>query len=310
MPERRHLLLLADAADVADAGVVGDGGHRGAGEHEVDVGARLLDELAEVGEQGHAALVLVDPTDIEDEGTGQAVPGREVETRVRRRKVEPGSDHRVRYPPVSARVLHQGPLLRGQVEDAAGGAEQVLEDTQLDGRVLFRRRHEDGPIPHHGQAVIALVVPKAIKEEAVKIVPGPPHPADERRRERAVLADPGLLLLPAVCLVEAQVAERGELPRVSGPPHGVAVDGDAAHDLGALRVVVPPLEVVERPRGEHLDVMPSGQALGQPAAVQLRPAGYLQPVPLDDEGEPHPRPPPAVVIARSRSYFSTMRSQA
>ena len=85
------------------------------------------------------------------------------------------------------------------------------------------------------------------------------------------------------------------------------MDGDAVHLRGAGRVVVAPLQVIEGAGGEDLDVVAAGQALGEPAAVQLGPPADLRAVALDDEGEPHA--PVPVTRASSRSYFSITRSQ-
>ena len=77
-------------------------------------------------------------------------------------------------------------------------------------------------------------------------------------------------------------------------------------------IVVPPLEVVEGAGGEDLHLVPLGQALGQPAAVQLRPAVDLEAVALDDEGELHGRPrAPAggLDLARRASYLPRTTSQ-
>ena len=52
-----------------------------------------------------------------------------------------------------------------------------------------------------------------------------------------------------------------------------------------------PAQVVGGGGGEDLDLVALGHVLRDPAAVQLGPADHLRPVALDDEGEPHPRPP-------------------
>ena len=52
-----------------------------------------------------------------------------------------------------------------------------------------------------------------------------------------------------------------------------------------------PAQVVGRGGGQHLDLVALGHVLRDPAAVQLGPADHLRPVALDDEGDPHPRPP-------------------
>src|SRR5215468_9086406 len=106
-------------------------------------------------------------------------------------------------------------------------------------------------------------------------------------------------------LVEADVAQRGELARAPLAAHGVAVDGDAVHERRALGKVVPPLQVVEGAGGEHLHLVAAGQSLHEPPAVQLGAPRDLRPVALDDEGEPHA----AATRASSRSYLSMMRSQ-
>ena len=146
LAERRDLLLLGDEADVPDVRVVGHRHDRPAGEHEVDVGPRLLPELAEVGEEGHAALVLVDPAHVEDERPRQAVLRAEVDRRVGLGQVEPAADDGARHRPVPARVLDERLLLGRQVDDPARQREEGLHDLELDGRVLFGGGHQDRPV--------------------------------------------------------------------------------------------------------------------------------------------------------------------
>ena len=229
--------------------------HRLPRQHEVHVGPALLEELPEVREERDRALVPVDSADVQHERPLEPVLRPEVEGGVRLGQVDPAADDDARHLPVAARVLDERLLLRGQVDDPARGAEEGLEDAEVDRRVLLGRRHQDRLVPHGGQAVIAVVVAVAVEEEPVEAAAGGGHRPDELGRVGPVLAHPGLLLLPRVRLVEAEVRERGEDAGVAGPAHGRAVDGDAVHHLGALRVVVLPLEVVEGPGGEHLDLV-------------------------------------------------------
>ena len=48
-----------------------------------------------------------------------------------------------------------------------------LKIAEVDGGVLFGRRHEDRAVAHRGQAEVALVVAVAVEEEAVEAAPGP-----------------------------------------------------------------------------------------------------------------------------------------
>ena len=72
----------------------------------------------------------------------------------------------------SADVPDPGLLLRGQVDEAAGRAEERLEDLHSDGRVFFGRGHEDRPVAHGGKAEVARVVPVAVEEEPIETSPG------------------------------------------------------------------------------------------------------------------------------------------
>src|SRR5258708_3708648 len=98
--------------------------------------------------------------------------------------------------------------------------------------------------PSRVEAVVALVVAIAVKEEEIEPVASRGHALDELGRIRPVGSDPGLLFLAAVRLVEAHVAEGGELPGVAALAHREAVDGDAVDGRGPRRIVVPPLQVV------------------------------------------------------------------
>ena len=283
--------------------------HRLPRQHEVHVGPALLEELPEVREERDRALVSVDSSDVQHERPLEPVLRPEVQGGVRLGQVEAAADDDARHLPVAARVLDEHLLLRGQVDDPARGTEEGLEDAEVDRGILLGRGHEDRLVPDGGQAVIAVVVAVAVEEEPVEAAARGGHRTNELGRKGPVLAHPGLLLLPRVPLVEAQVRQRSEDARVARPAHGRAVDGNAVHHLGAPRVVVLPLEVIEGARGEYLDLVALGQPLGQPPAVQFRPAVHLKPVTLDDEGEPHGRAAEAA-RASSRSYFSMIRSQA
>ena len=134
MPQGRHLLRLADEADVPDLRVPRDGQGGGAGQDQVDLGLRLLQELLEIGEEGDAALVLVDAADVKEEGPLEAVLEAEVEGGIGMGQVQSAPDDDARHLPVPARVLDQGLLLGREVDDATRRAEERLEDV---GQIVF-----------------------------------------------------------------------------------------------------------------------------------------------------------------------------
>ena len=247
-----------------------------------------------MGEEAIRALVAVDPTDIEH------VMRREAEARLHVhglpafRDVDAAAHHHAGDVGVPAHALDERPLLGGEVQDSAGGAEEARENRQLDGGVLLRRGDEHRPGGHRGQAEEGLVVAIGIKDEQVHVAP-PRQGAHQLRAERSVLHHPLALVGERMLLVEDQVGDEGEAPLGARARHGVARDGDPLYPVGARRIVVAPLEVVERARRRDLHLVAAGQPAGEPAAVQLGAAGHLRAVALDHEAEAH---------ASNRSYFS------
>ena len=286
-------------------------GHGGLpGQHEIDVEPGLLEELLEVGEEGQAALHAVDAPHVEHEGPLETVSRREVEEGIGIGQVETAADDRARHGVVAADSLHELLLLGGQVDDAPGALEEGLEDPQVDGGVVLGGGHEKGLLAHSGQAGPGVVVAVAIEEEEVEPVLRACDRPHEIRRERPVLAYPGFLFGARVVIVKDHVAERGEDPGIAAALHGEAVHGKAANQGAALRIVVPPLEVVEGSGGEDLDLVATGQALGQEPAMHFRSPVDLEAVALDDESEPHAAAaPPAATRASRVSHFSRTTGQ-
>ena len=87
--------------------------------------------------------------------------------------------------------------------------------------------------------------------------------------------------------VEDAIRELIERVDVARPRGGEPPDGDAAKPIGALRILVLPGDVVAGARGEDVDLVVLGDALGDEAAVEFGPAEDLGAIALNDEGNSH-----------------------
>ena len=244
----------------------------------------LLGQPLPVREEPVRALVAVDAPDVEDVRRGQPEAGTDVDVAVALRDVDAAAHHDRRHRRVAAHPLHEAALLGREVDDPARAPEEVAEDGQLDGGILLRRRHQHRAIAHGGQAEEALVVAVRVEDEEVHVREAAQRP-HELGALGPVLDDPLALVLERVLLVEHEVRDEREAVLVARPLHGMARDGQAVDAVGARRIVVAPLEVVQRAGGHDAHVVPPREPSGQPAAVQLGAARDLDPEALDDEAE-------------------------
>src|SRR5918998_1378570 len=122
---------------------------------------------------------------------------------------------------------------------------------------------------------------------------------EQRRTPGALHLEPLQLLVAAVLVGEDPVRVLVEGLNIAHLRVGKAPHGDAANAIRALRIFVLPVDVVAGAGRQHLDVMATGEALGDQAAVILGSPEDLGAVPLHDECNLHDGTPVSSNVASS-----------
>ena len=118
---------------------------------------------------------------------------------------------------------------------------------------------------------------------------------DQRGTPRALLLQPFNLVGAAVRIVVDPVRVPVEGLLIARSCVGESADGHTAHAIRALRILVPPRDVVAGAGRQHLDLVLPAQAFGDQPAQLLRAAEHFGAVALNDDGDVH-----ADVFARRR----------
>ena len=203
------------------------------------------------------------------------------------RQVDAAADRRLGGGADVERRVQEPPLDVGVVGDGLRLAEQVLVEPQLDRRLVVRGRHEDAARRVDLQAQRGRRVQVREEDQDVVAAVRALQVLEQPGRHRALAAQPVLLVGVGVRVVEDPVREAVELLDVAGLAGGEAPHRDAADAVDALGVLVLPGDVVAGAGGQHFDLVPRREALGDQAAVVLRAAEDVGAVALDDERDLH-----------------------
>jgi len=258
-----------------------------AGEDQLQPARKRRRIPLEVREQLAAALVFVDPADVDRERPADielAAEPRPVGP-IRHIRTDPDDDawHSVvlRYGPnhgaLFGRVVHQG----------SHTPEDRREQADADRRVAFRRRHEYGlrrEAPREMKSEIVAIAEQQEEVVACRVACGM---ADERRARRAFAVEPVEFVLEGMRPLEHS---NGSAPEFVGMP--LAVDRKPEHTnavdlLLARGELVPPGDVIARAGGEDIHSHAARQPLGDITSVELGAAIDVGAVPLDDDRQLH-----------------------
>jgi hypothetical protein len=199
------------------------------------------------------------------------------------RQVHADADDILEERPVDELALHELPLALRQVADRRRPGEHVLEDLQLDRRLVVRGRYEDALSGIDLQPEDRRRIQVREEQQHVVFLLVAPQVLDEPRTPRALLLQPLHLVVAAVRVVIDPVRVLVERVEVARRGVGEPADGHAADPVGPLGVLVLPRLVVARARREDLDLVLCGEALGHEPAQVLGSAENLGAVPLDDD---------------------------
>ncbi len=287
--ERRELLPVRHDAHQAHVGVLGEAHRAAAEERERRGRARLALPAQEVVDHHGAALLGLDAADVDEVVAQQVEPRRDLVDRYFRRPHDPRAHHLARQGLVARDALDQLLFLGCVEDDRRRPAEELPEDAQVEDAVVLGGRHQQALVRSDLETEVGGPVAVREEDERVVVLLVRPQVLDQGGRDRAVLLQPAALL-------EVAVLEEADLvgDRIEGLEPALADDREAQHpDAVDARLAgwqhVLPAQVVDRGRGQDRDLVPLRHVLGDPAAVQLRPADDLRPVALDDEADLHPR---------------------
>ena len=166
--DRIELFLITDESEVADLGVLWDGHDRLADEYQCERGIHPR-VVPKVLEQLSAALVLIDPSYVDDRWTLDACrPSKSVRLRVGwhvRADTDDDPGNRV----VAGDGVDECPLLVRVVHERPDATEAAPKDVQPERRVPFGGRDQQSAPVSHPETVVRVVVPEA-EEDAVVVV--------------------------------------------------------------------------------------------------------------------------------------------
>src|SRR5688572_1564243 len=174
--------------------------------------------------------------------------------------------------------------------------------------IVFRGWQQHSAIAYQWNSEERRVIAEGPEQYGVVAAAMLPQMIEQTGYRRPVLAKPFLLVGAWRLAVEDLLAQRPEL--VQAP---LARDGEPDHMHRAIcrfacRILVVPGDVIARAGGENGDVVRGSQPLPELPAVQLRAAGDVGAVALNDESELHWRLSLMARMSRRSRAFSIASS--
>ena len=152
--------------------------HARTDQHQVEPARVHLGIPLEMLEQFGAALVLVDPADVEREGAADVELLLEAAGLRVLRNLRSHADDDARPLPL-ADVQEQRPFLGRVKHDGPGTAQHRTKNAQADSRIALRRRDQDGLLVARPHAVPGVVIAHAEEDQKVERLGRPSQVLDE-----------------------------------------------------------------------------------------------------------------------------------
>src|SRR5262249_32737537 len=221
------------------------------------------------------------------------------------RDVDPDADHFFEKRAIDELRLDEALFALGEVAQRRRTLKHVREDAEPDGGLVVSRGDEQTLTWVHFETEHGRGVEVGEEDERVVLLLITAQVVDKR-------GTPGSLLLQPLQFVRAAV-RRGVNPfrievegiEVARPCVCEPPDSDAANPIRSFRVFVFPRDVVARARREDIDIVLSGEPLGDETAQMLRTAEHFGAVPLDDERDFHWL---LIIVAKPSATRSRLKS--